>query len=154
MSTPRSKLGGKQEKAIAALLTAATHEKAAEQAGVSVATLQRWLLLPDFQTAYRVARTRCLESAVGRLQQAAGEAVDALKAGLASEKVGDKLRAAGMILEHAHRGAELLDLAERVAELERLLSEGKGDDEWQPAAPDRLHPQGNGVAPGTEGEPE
>jgi len=44
MSAPR-KLGRKQETVIAALLTEPTHAAAAAKAGVSEATLHRWLHL-------------------------------------------------------------------------------------------------------------
>ena len=67
----RTKLNRKQEALIAALLTEPTHAAAAVKAGVSEATLHRWLRLADFQAAYRQARRRIVETAIGRLQQAA-----------------------------------------------------------------------------------
>jgi len=65
MSAPR-KLGRKQEALIASLLTEATHAAAAAQAGVSEATVQRWLHLPEFQTAYRQARRQLVECAISQ----------------------------------------------------------------------------------------
>ena len=75
----RTKLNRKQEALIAALLTEPTHASAATRAGVSEATLHRWLHLPEFQAAYRQARRQLVETAIGRLQQASGKAVDALE---------------------------------------------------------------------------
>ncbi len=99
------KLTGKQESLIAALLTEPTHAAAATKAGVSEATLQRWLLLPDFCGAYRKARRELVEAAVGRIQAATGIAVDTLLAvAKDGEKDGDRVRAAVALLDHAFRG--------------------------------------------------
>jgi hypothetical protein len=79
----RTKLNRKQESLIAALLTEPTHAAAAVKAGVSEATLHRWLHLQEFQAAYRRARRDIVEAAVGRLQQTAAKAVEALERNLA-----------------------------------------------------------------------
>src|SRR6516225_2109744 len=99
------KLTRTQEAVIAALLTEPTHAAAAAQAGVSEATLHRWLRLPEFRDAYRRARRDLVEGAVGRLQAAAGQAVDTLLA-VAKEgaRDGDRVRAAVALLGHAFRG--------------------------------------------------
>src|SRR5262245_15378168 len=99
------KLKRKQEALIAALLTEPTHADAATKAGISEATLNRWLKRPGFRTAYREARRRLVESAVGRLQAASGEAVAALlEVAKNGVKDGDRVRAAVALLEHAFRG--------------------------------------------------
>ena len=49
------KLTARQDALVAALLTAPTHADAAKKAGISEATLYRWLNLPAFQVAYRAA---------------------------------------------------------------------------------------------------
>ena len=113
------KLTRKQEALVAALLTEPTHAAAAATAGVSEATLHRWLRLPEFQAAYRRARRQLVESAVGRIQAATGQAVDALvavaKHGKPGERVraavaragtkdGDRVRAAIALLDHAFHG--------------------------------------------------
>src|SRR5262245_47512036 len=99
------KLGNKQEVLIAALLTEPTHAAAATKAGVSEATLHRWLLLPAFQAAYRQARRALVEGSVGRIQAATGQAVDTLLA-VAKDgaKDSDRVRAAVALLDHAFRG--------------------------------------------------
>jgi hypothetical protein len=113
------KMSRKWEQAIAALLTSATLDEAAEKATVGVATLRRWMAEPEFRHAYRQARTEVLERTVARLLGAAGKAIDALERNLACGKPACEIRAALGILDAATRGVELLDLAERVAELER-----------------------------------
>jgi hypothetical protein len=102
------KLTRKQEALIAALLTESTHAAAAAKAGIGEATLYRWLRLPVFQAAYRRARRELVEGAVGRIQAAAGQAVDTLLA-VAKDgaKDGDRVRAAVALLDHALR--ELAD---------------------------------------------
>jgi len=56
MSSGRSKLDDRAEAAIAALLTERTHALAATKAGISEATLARWLQASAFQKAYKAAR--------------------------------------------------------------------------------------------------
>jgi hypothetical protein len=127
----RMKSNRKQEALIAALLTEPTHAAAAVKAGISEATLHRWLRLPDFQTAFREARRRIVETAIGRLQQAAGKAVDTLERNLGCGHAGNEIRAALGVLDHAVKAIELLDLVERVDELERLMKESRADDPAQ-----------------------
>ena len=127
----RSKLSRKQEAVIAALLTESSHASAAAKAGVSEATLHRWLRLPGFRWAYRKARRDLVEGAIGRLQAATGQAVDTL---LAVAKGGardsDRVRAAVALLDHALRGLELADALHAdatAAEAEQPAIEGTAD---------------------------
>jgi hypothetical protein len=122
MSTEgRTKIGRKGGAVIAALLTEPTHAAAAAKAGVSEATVQRWLRDPAFAAAYRAARRAVVESAVGRLQQAAAKAVDALERNLTCGQAGAEIRAAVAVLDKAAWGVEFLDMAARLEDLERGL---------------------------------
>jgi hypothetical protein len=107
------KLTRKMEVLIGNLLTEPTYAEAARKTGISEPTLYRWLALPDFRKAYRDARRRIVEGAVGRLQAAAGTAVDTLLAvARDGKKDGDRVRAAVALLDHAFRGladADALD---------------------------------------------
>jgi hypothetical protein len=99
------KKGRKAELAIAALLAEPTVEAAAARAGVSVHTLKNWLADPAFRAAYRRARREVVEGAVGRLQAAAGQAVETLLAvAKGGVRDGDRVRAAVALLGHAFRG--------------------------------------------------
>jgi hypothetical protein len=115
-----SQLSGKQEALIAALLTERSHAAAAARAGVSPATLYRWLHLPAFRDAYRRAGRELVEAALGRAQAALGTAVDALvEVVCRGRRDGDRVRAANSLLEHAHRGladAGVLHAEEPVAD--------------------------------------
>ena len=59
-----------------------------------------------------------LEGAIGTLQQAATEAATALRGLLKAESEMVRLGACRAILEQAIKGADLLDLQERIAALE------------------------------------
>jgi hypothetical protein len=80
--------GGKrpqrEELALAALLTEPSIAAAAKAAGISESTLLRWMQDPTFRDRLRAARRSVVEDAVGRLQQAATLAVDALQQRAAS----------------------------------------------------------------------
>ena len=108
------KLSRKQDQAIAALLGAPTVAAAAVQAGVGERTLRRWLKEPGFLAAYRNARRELVEGAVGRVQAAAGQAVDMLLA-VAKDgaRDGDRVRAAVALLDHGFRGLESADVLHR-----------------------------------------
>ena len=88
-----AKYGRKKEQAIAALLTQRT---AARTAGIGVATLQRWLKDPIFESDCRQARRAVYGQAVARLPQAASAAVSTLLKVMvdASTPASTKVRAA------------------------------------------------------------
>lgn len=72
------KASRKQVTALAALLTSSTITAAARQSGVSETSLRRWLKQPDFRRRYWKARRNVLNDAIGRLQIATEQAVEAL----------------------------------------------------------------------------
>lgn len=99
------KLTSKQETVIAALLTEPTYAAAATKAGVGSATVYRWMRLPTFRSAYRQARRELVESAIGRVQAATGQAIDVLlHIARQGRRDGDRVRAAVALLDHAYRG--------------------------------------------------
>ena len=118
-----SAAGGKrlrrEEAAIAGLLSEPTIAGAAAKAGVSESTLVRWLQEPDFKAKHRAARRSVVETAIGRLQQAATEAVDTLARNLSCGTPAVEVGAAKAVLDQAIKGVELIDLAERVEALEQ-----------------------------------
>lgn len=145
------KLTRKQEAVIAALLSQRTHAEAAVKAGVSEATLQRWLLLPPFKAAYRDARRQVFETALGGLQQAIGEAVDALRRSLKAKQLAQRIRAALGILQHGINAAGTLDLGDQLAELKQQLEEQKREQHRHHAA--RTVPA-NGTGKPSDGLPD
>ena len=107
-------------RAIRALLTEPTIEKAAKAAKVGERTLHRWMRRDDFREAFDAARKEALSISIGSLQVATSDAVRALRSVLTDESTrpGDRISAARMVLDFALRGAELLDLEQRMAALE------------------------------------
>jgi hypothetical protein len=113
------------EAAIGALLTEATVEKAATKAGISYATLRCWMQEPSFKAAHRRARGELLERAVSRLLSLTTKAIDGLERNLSCGVVAVEVRAQLGLLTQAVKGAECLDLAGRVEELERIAQEAQ-----------------------------
>jgi hypothetical protein len=116
-----SKLDRKMEAAIAALLTQRNHEEAAQSAGVSKRTLNRWLKTPVFQSAYLEARRAVMFQANARLQQASSAAVSTLVKVMVdpSTPASARVRAADCILARGNQGLENEDLDTRLSALER-----------------------------------
>jgi hypothetical protein len=118
MTPARKELTPRQELLIAALLTEKTHVLAGAKARVSEATVKRWLRLPEFKLAWREVRRAVLETAIGRMQQLSGSAVDTLERNLTCGHPGTEVRAATALLDHCYRGVENIDLIDRVEVLE------------------------------------
>ena len=114
-----SKRPQREEAALAALLSEPTIEAAATKAGIGETTLLRWMAESDFKARLRAARRSVVEGAVGRLQQAATQAVDALARNLTCGTPAVEVSAAKAILDQAIKGVELVDLADRIEQLER-----------------------------------
>lgn len=144
MSGSPDRLTPRQHAAVSALLAERTQAGAAQRAGVSEATLRRWMRDPAFLAAYRAARRSIMDGVVTRLQQVAEAAVGALERNLTCGRPGDEIRSAVAILDHAARGLELGDLLERVEELERLTAEGGFDATPQAAGQPPRQPEGAG----------
>src|SRR5918997_1873267 len=107
-SATGSKRLRKEEAAIAGLLTEPTIAAAAAKAGVSESTLVRWLQEPTFKAQYRAARREVVEGAIGRLQQAATQAVDTLTRNLTCGVPAVEVGAARTVLDQALKAIELV----------------------------------------------
>lgn len=117
----------KQEKALVALLTQPTTHEAAKAAGVSRATLFRWVNDPVFAAAYREARGRLLESTLTALQSAGPVAVATLLKVMehATSNPGAQVSAAKAILDAGLKARDMLEIEERLKTLEALLTPNK-----------------------------
>jgi hypothetical protein len=95
----------KHETLIAALLTEPTYAAAAAKAGISEATLYRWLHLPAFRAAYRQARRELVENAVGQAQAGTGQVVQSLlHVACHGRRESDRVRASVALFDRALRG--------------------------------------------------
>jgi len=118
----------KKDIAIVALVTEPTIADAAKKAGISHATLHKWLQIKDFKDAYREARREAVSAAISRLQRTATEAVDALRDVMSDPEnpASARVSAARAILEIAVKAVELEDLEARIEDLELLLQKEGG----------------------------
>ena len=119
----------KQERAIVALLAEPTLGAVAKAADISEVTLWRWMKDPDFKSRLRDARRAVVEGAIGRLQQAATEAVATLQRNLTCGTPSVEVRAAATIFDQAIKAVELFDIAERIEQLETRLGDGSREVE-------------------------
>src|ERR1019366_3474933 len=122
-----TKLGRKQEEAIAALLSQRSIEDAARACGLGARTLLRWLKLPEFNDAYRKARRAAFSQSIARLQQATTAAVSTLLKVMVDPNTpaSTRVRAADSVLDHSAKSIEIEDIEARVAELERSTEESR-----------------------------
>jgi len=122
-----AKLGRKMEQAVIALLTARNLEEAAKSVGVSTKTLLRWQKIPEFDRAFREAKTVTFRQSLARLQQASGPAVTTLLKILVdpNAQLAVKARCAYYILDQTRKGMETEEIEVRMAELERAAEASK-----------------------------
>ena len=111
----------KQEKSLSALLSEKDLKSAAIVAGVSETTLWRWLKDVEFVAEYRRLRRDAVEQSAAQLQRAASEAVEALQRNLTCGNPAAENTAAKTILEQAVKTVEIIDLQERLEQIENEL---------------------------------
>jgi hypothetical protein len=138
-----------REQAALALLSKPTIREAAEAAGVGERTLRGWLRQPKFLRLYRRLRRQAVETALGRLQEMAGDAVKTLKDLLDCDHAPSRVRAADLVLGYSLRGVEVADLAEELEGLRRELEGLRREHGNAETAGDEVagHPPGTGVGP-------
>lgn len=121
---PQADRGSKRDKAIMALLTQPTIQEAAKSIGISDTTLWRWMQEEEFSTRYKEAKQLAFNQAMGRLQQVSSIAVDTLQSVMEDETAppSSRVSAAKTVLELSHKSFEIQELAEKIAELERLAN--------------------------------
>jgi hypothetical protein len=117
---PAEELSPQQEGAIVALLSDPGLTGAAKAAGVGKATLWRWMQQPAFREAYRRARREAVEQARARLQQASGEAVEALREVMNDQDAphASRVSAARTVLDMAMQATNEEEIEKRLAALE------------------------------------
>lgn len=110
----------KQQKALLALLTNPTKEKAAAAAGITPKTLRSYLADPDFQAEYRKAFSSLVEDATRQAQQAIAPALSTLREVVedGGESPQFRISAARSILEYSLKLTEQNDILATLQELE------------------------------------
>ena len=122
-----AKFGRKKEEAIAALLAHRNTEEAARAVGIATKTLLRWLQIPEFQAAFRMAKWAAYSQTIGRLHQMSTAAVSTLGKVMVDPATPPavKVRAADSILNHTTKSIETENLEARLTELERTTASTK-----------------------------
>ena len=112
---------------MAAMLEAPTVRDAASQAGLGERTCYTYLGRPAVRAELTARQDALLGLAARRLAKEMGAALDVLVAVMNSKSASDAARvsAARAVLDSGLRLAELVSLADRVAELEKVVSDGK-----------------------------
>jgi hypothetical protein len=120
-----SSLGNRKTRAILALLQYGTKERAAEEVGVNVVTLWRWLKEPSFQDALRLARREAFSQSTGRLQQATSAAVTTLLRVMsgADSSASSKVQASRSVIDLAQKSFEVEDVLARLERLEKMIGD-------------------------------
>ncbi len=130
-----SKIPPKAERVLTALLHHGVVRAAATDAGVSEATVFRYLQDAEFQRRYRAARADVVDAAVALMQCLSVNSV-AVLASIMEDKeapASSRIAAAKTILEQSIGSLELMDLRARVEQLEATLPQevkGKGGQRW------------------------
>jgi hypothetical protein len=97
---------------------------------VTVRTLSRWLLEPEFRELIEKARTESFDGTVGRLSDAAGGAVETLVSLHQGEGEGTtaatRCTAARAVLEMCFRARDMSTIEQRLAAIERKLEQEGG----------------------------
>jgi hypothetical protein len=122
------KLSGKQQKAVAALLSTGEVKAAAAEAGITRETLHRWLRQPLFLEAVRSAEAEALDE-LSRLLVRLGRTAVATIAKAMSDPVtpvATRVRAADVALGRLLQLRELAQLEDRVQALEQAAGVEQG----------------------------
>jgi hypothetical protein len=123
-------LTARQARFLSALLLAKTIRAAARHTGVPERTAKDWLTQPAFKAAFRDARRRLIEHALGRLTRHASAAVETLVRLLNGPNANAAARAASLILSNVAQFEHTLDLQEQLnafqARLDRTEAGSQG----------------------------
>ncbi len=113
----------KMQKALLALLTSSTREKAAAAAGITSKTLRGYLADPEFRAEYKKAFRDMVEEATRQSQQALAPALTTLREIVedGEENAQARISAARSLLEYGMKMTEQADILTRLQELENAI---------------------------------
>lgn len=114
-------LSSHKRRAVLALVEHGAVARAADECKLSRQTLYRWLREPEFAQALRDESDSRVEQASRRLTYLVDEAITVLSELLKSGSEHQRRLAADSVLSHALRLRELVELEQRISNLERSL---------------------------------
>ncbi|WP_108986963.1 helix-turn-helix domain-containing protein [Streptomyces coelicoflavus] len=109
--------------AVTALAQGLTTAQAAEAAGVTTRTVQRWVHDPDFGAEVRDTRKQLLQNAAGMLATGAIRAAETLFRALDDPDTRNQIQAARVIFDTLLPLRASVEFEERMAEIEARLGE-------------------------------
>lgn len=123
-------LSPRQERALQAVVSHPTLKEAALAAGVSDATLWRYMKDPEFERRLREARRVAVGHAAVRLQGATGEAVAVLRELMTRVEAppAARISAARAVIDYSFRAVEMDELRARLRELEEFILRKQEED--------------------------
>jgi hypothetical protein len=121
-STPALKPA--QRRAIVALLTEKDVRAAAAVSSVSETQLRRWLELPEFKAELQAASKQAIDTAILRLSELSGQAVETLREVMTDKEAsaGTRVQAANIALARLLDLRELQELEDRLQKIEKELN--------------------------------
>lgn len=129
-------LPAKQELALRAIISHPTLKEAARAAGVSDATLWRYMQDEEFSKRLREARRDALSHTAVRIQQASSEAVTVLRDVMLKEDspASARITAARTLLDYSFRVVELDEIKAQIEELKEFFRIKQVEDAMDAAA--------------------
>ena len=118
-----SSLSPNQAKALNALLQTTSIGAAAEECGLSVATVKRYLADATFDTLYREQRRLILQETVAGISRLGTEAIQAFEDALNVGDLNERLRAATRVVDMIYKGTELERRIREQEELEQRITD-------------------------------
>lgn len=113
-----SELSRKQEKVLTDLLNGSTITDAAKTNGVSETTIYKWFNEENFKSEHRRLKREAFEISVSKIQHKTDKAIETLEKNLTCGNPNAEIRAAQILLDHAAKGIETMDILERLEALE------------------------------------
>jgi hypothetical protein len=118
-----SSLSPNQAKALSALLQTTSIGAAAEESGLSVATVKRYLADATFDAVYREQRRLILQETVAGILRLGTEAIQAFEDALNVGDLNERLRAATRVVDMIYKGTELERRIREQEELEQRITD-------------------------------
>jgi hypothetical protein len=118
-----SSLSPNQAKALSALLQTTSIGAAAEECGLSVATVKRYLADATFDAVYREQRRLILQETVAGISRLGTEAIQAFEDALNVGDLNERLRAATRVVDMIYKGTELERRIREQEELEQRITD-------------------------------
>ena len=118
-------LSSRKRALVASLAEGRTKQEAAETVGVRPQTVSRYLRDPAVRAALKKAQDEQLDHVAQRMTRGSNRALDVIEEVMTDEAMPSsvRLRAAQGWLQHAWKALELHDLSERVAALEKRMTD-------------------------------